>query len=53
MAVDLYDGQVGTTDDEARQLKNSFEQSQWTDNMNTAVSYLEDNHTTSSMGSIS
>lgn len=51
-AVDLYDGQVGTTVDEARQLRSSFEQSQWTENMNTAVSYLEDNHITSSMGSI-
>ncbi|MDH5416676.1 MAG: dienelactone hydrolase family protein [Nitrosopumilus sp.] len=51
-AVDLYDGQVGTTADEARQLRSSFEQSQWTENMNTAVSYLEDNYTPSSMGSI-
>ena len=51
-AVDLYDGQVGTTADEARQLRSSFEQSQWTENLNTAVSYLEDNYTPSSMGSI-
>ena len=51
-AVDLYDGQVGTTADEARQLRSSFEQPQWTENMNTAVSYLEDNHNPSSMGSI-
>ncbi|QMU55555.1 MAG: dienelactone hydrolase family protein [Nitrosopumilus sp.] len=52
LAVDLYDGQVGMTADEARQLRSSFEQSQWTENMNTAVSYLEDNHVLSSMGSI-
>jgi len=52
LAVDLYDGKVGTTTDEARQLRNSFEQSQWTENMNTAVSYLEDQYTPSSIGSI-
>lgn len=51
-AVDLYDGQVGTTVDEARQLRTSFEQSHWTENMNTAVSYLEENHSPSSLGSI-
>ena len=51
-AVDLYDGQVGTTADEARQLRTSFEQSYWTENMNTAVSYLEENHSPSSLGSI-
>ena len=51
-AVDLYDGQVGTTADEARHLRTSFEQSQWTENMNTAVSYLEENHSPSSLGSI-
>jgi carboxymethylenebutenolidase len=51
-AVDLYDGQVGTTADEARQLRSSFDQSQWTDNMKTAVSYLEENHSPSSLGSI-
>lgn len=51
-AVDLYDGQVGTTADEARQLRISFDQSQLTHNMNTAVSYLEENHSPSSLGSI-
>lgn len=52
LAVDLYEGQVGTTADEARQLRTSFEQSQWTENMNSAVSYLEKQYTPSSMGSI-
>ncbi len=52
LAVDLYDGQVGTTADEARQLRSSFEQSQWTENMNAATSYLEENHSPSSLGSI-
>ncbi len=51
-AVDLYEGQMGTTADEARQLRSSFEQSQWTENMNTAVSYLEEFHSPSSLGSI-
>ena len=51
-AVDLYEGQVGTTADEARQLRTSFEQSQWTENMNAAVSYVEENHSPSSLGSI-
>jgi len=51
-AVDLYDGKVGTTTDEARQLRSSFEQSQWTENMNTAVSYIEENYAPSSIGSI-
>ena len=52
LAVDLYEGQVGTTADEARQLLTSFEQSQWTENMNSAVSYLEEQHSPSSLGSI-
>ena len=51
-AVDLYDGKVGTTTDEARQLLSSFEQSQWTENMNAAVSYLEENYSPHTMGSI-
>lgn len=51
-AVDLYDGEVGTTADEARQLIGSFDQSKGTENMNNAVSYLEENYSPSSMGSI-
>ncbi|MGH1522288.1 MAG: dienelactone hydrolase family protein, partial [Nitrosopumilus sp.] len=52
LAVDLYEGQVGTTADEARQLRTSFEQSYWTENMNSAVSYLEEQHSPFSLGSI-
>lgn len=52
LAVDLYEGQVGTTADEARQLRTSFEQSQLTENMNSAVSYLEEQYSPSSLGSI-
>ena len=51
-AVDLYDGKIGTTTDEARHLRSSFEQSQWTENMNTAVLYVEDNYSPTNMGSI-
>ena len=51
-AVDLYDGKVGATTDEARQLRSSFEQSQWTENMNTAVTYLEENYSPHTLGSI-
>ena len=51
-AVDLYDGQVGTTADEARQLRSSFEQSQWTENMNAAVAYMDENHSPTKLGSI-
>jgi len=52
LAVDLYEGQVGTTVDEAIQLRSSFDQSQWTENMNSAVSYLEEQYSPSSLGSI-
>ncbi|MDH3313699.1 MAG: dienelactone hydrolase family protein [Nitrosopumilus sp.] len=52
LAIDLYEGQVGTTADEARQLRTSFEQAQWTENMNSAVSYLEEQYSPSSLGSI-
>ena len=52
LAVDLYEGRVGTTADEARQLMSSFEQSRWTQNMNTATQYLEENYSPSSIGSI-
>lgn len=52
LAVDLYDGKVATTTDEARDIRNSFEQKQWTDNMNSAVRYLEDRFGVESIGSI-
>jgi carboxymethylenebutenolidase len=52
LAVDLYDGKVASTTDEARNIRNSFEQKQWTDNMNSAVRYLEDRFGVESIGSI-
>jgi len=52
LAVDLYDGQVALTSDEARELRASFEQQYWNDNMNTAVTYLEENFGPQLIGSI-
>jgi carboxymethylenebutenolidase len=51
-AVDLYDGKVGTTSEEARGLRSAFDQQYWNDNMNAAVAYLEENFDTQSIGSI-
>ena len=50
--MDLYEGQVGTTPEEARELINSFDRSLWIDNMNSAASYIEEQYSPSSMGSI-
>lgn len=52
LAVDLYDGKVASTIDEARSIRGSFEQQQWTDNMNSAVGYLEERFGVESIGSI-
>ena len=52
LAVDLYDGQVALTLDEARELRASFEQQYWNENMNAAVTYLEENFTPQMIGSI-
>ncbi len=52
LAVDLYNGKVGTTSEEARQLVTSFDKEHGIQNMNTAVSYLEENFSPDSLGSI-
>lgn len=52
LAVDLYDGNVALTLDEARELRASFEQQYWNDNMNAAVRYLEENFEPQMIGSI-
>jgi carboxymethylenebutenolidase len=52
LAVDLYDGKIATTTDEARIILGTFEQQQWTDNMNSAVRYLEERFGVESIGSI-
>lgn len=52
LAVDLYEGEVATTSDEARQLRSSFEQNDWTQNMNSAVLFLQNNNDVEKIGSI-
>jgi len=52
LAVDLYDGKVGTTSDEARQLITSFDSEYGIQNMNSAVSLLSDDYSTNTIGSI-
>ena len=52
LAVDLYNGNVATTSEEARQLISSYDLAQGIDNMNTASMYLQSNHDVSSLGSI-
>ncbi|MFB5597502.1 MAG: dienelactone hydrolase family protein [Nitrosopumilaceae archaeon] len=51
-AVDLYDGNVATTADEARQLRSSFDEQYWIENMNTATVYVEENYSPEKIGSI-
>lgn len=52
LAVDLYNGQVATTSDEARILVSSFDVNEGISNMNSAVSYLNDNYNVYKIGSI-
>ena len=52
LAVDLYDGEVATTSDEARQLITSFDDNIGIKNMNSAKDYLLDNHNVEKLGSI-
>jgi carboxymethylenebutenolidase len=52
LAVDLYDGKAAMTLDEARALRGSFVQQQWTDNMNSAVQYVQARFAVDSIGSI-
>ncbi len=51
-AVDLYDGQVATTSDEARQLRSSFDEQYWIENMNVATEYVQEQHSPEKIGSI-
>ena len=52
LAVDLYNGNVASTSDEARQLTSSFDPNFGIENMNSAVSYLQENYSIDSLGSI-
>lgn len=52
LAVDLYEGQVATTSEEARQLRSSYNQKYWTNNMNSAVLFLQNSYNPAKIGSI-
>ena len=52
LAVDLYDGQVATTSEEARKLVTSFDKNNGIRNMNSAISYLNENYSPEKIGSI-
>lgn len=52
LAVDLYNGSVATTSDEARQLIGSFDSQAGIENMNSAASYLLENYGIEKVGSI-
>lgn len=51
-AVDLYDGQVATTSDEARELRSSFEGQYWIENMNVATEHVQEQYSPDKIGSI-
>ena len=52
LAVDLYNNQVGTTSEEARQLVTSFDSEVGVENMNSAISFLKTEYSTESIGSV-
>ena len=52
LAVDLYDGQVATTSDQARELRSSFEEQYWIENMNGATKYIQEQYSPDKIGSI-
>lgn len=52
LAVDLYGGDAATTSEEARQLMSSFDKDNGVQNMNSAISFLNDNYSPVSLGSI-
>jgi carboxymethylenebutenolidase len=52
LAVDLYNGEVATTSDQARQLITSFDADAGIQNMNLAASYIQENHNVEKLGSI-
>lgn len=52
LAVDLYDGDVATTSEQARELITSFDSSQGIKNMNSATAFLNENYSLEKIGSI-
>ena len=52
LAVDLYDGNVATTSDQARQLISKYDSESGIQNMNSAVSLLSDDYSVDKIGSV-
>jgi len=52
LAVDLYNGDVASTSEEARQLVSSFDQEKGIANMNAAVAYVNEKYSPNKIGSI-
>lgn len=52
LAVDLYDGNVATTSDQARQLISKYNLESGIQNMNSAISLLNDNYSVDKIGSV-
>jgi len=52
LAVDLYDGKVATTSEQARQLITLYDSEQGLQNMNSATSFLNGNYSSEKIGSI-
>jgi carboxymethylenebutenolidase len=52
LAVDLYDGKVAASSDEARQLVTSLNQSRANENMQAAIAYLRENESATKMASM-
>ena len=52
LAVDLYNGKVATTSEQARQYVTSYDSTNGIDNMNSATTYLDENFSPGKIGSI-
>jgi len=52
LAVDLYDGKVATTSDQARQLIAAYDPERGIQNMNSATYFLNENYASKNIGSI-
>jgi len=52
LAVDLYDGKIATTSEEARMLVTSFDKNNGIQNMNSAISYLDEHYSPMKIGSM-
>ncbi|MDH5658438.1 MAG: dienelactone hydrolase family protein [Nitrosopumilus sp.] len=52
LAVDLYDGKVATTSEQARQLISTYDSKRGVQNMNSATTFLIENYSIEDIGSI-